>query len=154
MAAALLQQFNFLEDATIAIDNQAAIKTMTNHKSGPGQQLIDLFHNQMSGLAKQHQGVPIKIHWIPGHKGIPGNKEADKLAKQAAKQCSNPSLRLPSIYHSPLPCSKTASNANFAWLFKKDAHALFQKSLRYNRIHVIDPKAPLSDYRILTEDLT
>ena len=54
LAAALLQQFNFLEDATIAIDNQAAIKTMTNHKSSPGQQLIDLFHNQMSGLAKQH----------------------------------------------------------------------------------------------------
>ena len=54
LAAALLQQFNFLEDTTIAIDNQAAIKAMTNHKSGPGQQLIDLFHNQMSGLAKQH----------------------------------------------------------------------------------------------------
>ena len=154
LAAALLQQLNFLEDTTIAVDNQAAIKAMMSHKSGPGQQLIDLFHNHMSGIAKQHRGVPIKIYWIPGHKGIPGNEEADKLAKQAVKQCSDPSLRLPSIYHSPLPCSKTASKANFARLLKKDAHALFQKLPRYNRIHAIDPKAPSSNYKILTEDLT
>ena len=154
LVAALIQQLNFLEDATIAIDNQAAIKATMSHKSGPGQQLTNLFHNQMSGIAKQHRGVPIKIYWVPGHKGIPGNEEADKLAKQAVKQRSNPSLRLPSIYHSPLPCSKTASKANFARLLKKDACALFQKSPRYNRIHTIDPKAPSSNYKIITEGLT
>ena len=78
LAAPLLQQLNFLEDTTIAIDNQAAIKATASHKSGPGQQLIDLLHNSMSGIAKQHRGAPIKIYWIPGHKGIPGNEEVDK----------------------------------------------------------------------------
>ena len=98
LEAALLQQFDFLEDITIAIDNQAATKVTTNHRSAPGHQLIDFFHNQMSELAKWHQGVPIKIHWIPSHKGILGNEEVDKLAKQAMKQQGNPPPMLPSIF--------------------------------------------------------
>ena len=97
LAAALLQQLEFLEDVSIAIDNQVAIKAMTNHSSAPGQQLTDFFLNQMTKIARQHQGVPIKIRWIPGHKGSLGNKEADKLAKQAAMQQGNTSLIIPSI---------------------------------------------------------
>ena len=31
------------------------------------------------------KGVKISIQWIPGHKGIEGNKKADYLAKKAAK---------------------------------------------------------------------
>ena len=71
---------------SIAIDNQAAITATTNHRGTPGQQLTNFFLNQMTEIAQQHQGVLIKLHWIPGHKGIPGNEEVDKLAKQAAMQ--------------------------------------------------------------------
>ena len=73
LAATLLQQLDFLEDTTIAIDNQAAITATTNHCSAPGQQLTDVFLSQMTEIARRHQGVLIKIHWIPGHKGILGN---------------------------------------------------------------------------------
>ena len=62
LAAALLQQLDFLEDASIAIDNQVAITAMTNHRSTPGQQLTDFFLNQMTEIARWHWGIPIEIH--------------------------------------------------------------------------------------------
>lgn len=31
------------------------------------------------------EGVQIELHWVPGHKGVPGNQLADEVAKQAAK---------------------------------------------------------------------
>ena len=52
LAAALLQQLEFLEDLSIAIDNQAAIKATTNHCSAHGQQLTGFFLNQMTEIAR------------------------------------------------------------------------------------------------------
>ena len=52
LAAALLQQLEFLEDMSIAINNQVAIKATTNHHSSPGQQLTDFFLNQMTEIAR------------------------------------------------------------------------------------------------------
>ena len=154
LAAALLQQLKFLEDVSITIDNQAAIKVMTNHCSTPGPQLIDFFLNQMTEIARQHQGVPIKIHWIPGHKEILGNEEAEKLAKQAAMQQGDTASIIPSILRLSLPHSKTAHKTNFYKQIKEDAGNNFQKSTRYDRMHVINPKAPSHNYRELTATLT
>ena len=52
LAVVLLQQLDFLEDTTIAIDNQAAVKAITNFHSTPGQQITDFFINQMTELTK------------------------------------------------------------------------------------------------------
>ena len=52
LAAALLLQFDFLEDASITTDNQATIKATTSFRSTPGQQLLDFFLNKMTELAK------------------------------------------------------------------------------------------------------
>ena len=52
LAAAILQQLDFLEDASIAIKNQAAVKVITSFRSTPGQQITDFFINQMTELTK------------------------------------------------------------------------------------------------------
>ena len=154
LAAALLQQLEFLEDVSIAIDNQAAIKVMTNHSSAPGQQLTDFFLNQITEIARWHRGVLIEIRWIPSHKGILGNKEADRLAKQAAMQQGNTSPIIPSILQLSLPHSKTACKTDFYKRIKEATSNNFWKSTRYDRMHVIDPKAPSHDYRELMATLT
>ena len=51
LAAALLQQLDFLEEVTITIDSQAAIKAIMSFCSSLGQQLTDTFLQQMSELA-------------------------------------------------------------------------------------------------------
>ena len=128
LAAELLQQLDFPEDVTIATDNQAAIKAVTSFHSPPGQQIIDFFLSQMLELTNQHRGISFRIYWIPGHKGIPGNKKADKLAKLAAKQRSKLSPILPAILRSPLPHSTTACKTAHVKQSKDILCALFQKS--------------------------
>ena len=117
LAAGLLQQPDFLEDVSITFNNQVAIKWQLT--------TAVLQDNNSSELIKWHQGLLIKIHCIHGHKGILGNEEADKVAKQVAKQQGDPPLILPSILHSPLPHHKSTSKTNFAKQLKEDAYILF-----------------------------
>ena len=51
LAATLIQKMDFLEEVTIATDNQAVIKVITIFCSSPRQQLIDYFIGQMTELA-------------------------------------------------------------------------------------------------------
>ena len=138
----------------IAIDNQAVIKAVTRFHSTPGQQIINIFLSQMIELTNWHRDILFQIYWIPGHKGIPGNKKADKLAKLAAKLQSEPLPILPAILCSPLPHSTTTRKTVHAKQRKDILRALFQKSPRFDKIHAIDPKSPSSDYRELTSDLS
>ena len=62
LATALLQQLDFLEDGTITINNQAAVKAITSFHSTPGQQIIDFFINKMTELTKWHKGVPFEVY--------------------------------------------------------------------------------------------
>ena len=104
----------------------------------------------MSELANQHKGVPFEVYWIPAHKGNPGNEETNKLAKQAAKQQCDFTPSLPSILHFLLPHSKSACKTTHTRQLKENISSLFHKSPRYNKLHMINPKAPSSDYRELT----
>src|SRR5205085_2166674 len=52
----------------ILLDNYSAAKRMARNAPGAAGKL----------------GRPVKIRWVPGYMGIPGNKRADRLAKEGA----------------------------------------------------------------------
>ena len=65
-------------EAIIFTDNQGALKTLQNPREASGQHIVRHVLELLNDLTKQ-----VALHWIPAHRGIPGNEEADRLAKEA-----------------------------------------------------------------------
>jgi len=68
---------------TVAVfsDSQAAIRRTAHLEPGPGQRLTRRI-NQRAQTLLAH-GIATEIHWVPGHSGIPRNKDADRHANLA-----------------------------------------------------------------------
>ena len=65
-------------EAIIFSDNQGALKTLQNPRGASGQHIVRHVLELLGSLTEQ-----VALHWIPAHRGIPGNEEADRLAKEA-----------------------------------------------------------------------
>ena len=89
------------------------------------------------------RSVPIKVQWVPGHKGI---EKANEQAKEAAKGHSSPGQDLPEKLHTPLPSSRLALKMGHNKQVRPTVACLFTESLRYQRLHVINPKVPSANY--------
>lgn len=70
------------QNKTIAIltDSQAAIKAINSHKITSAS-VWECF-NTVNTLATHNK---VTIYWVPGHVGVDGNEEADKLARHGAE---------------------------------------------------------------------
>lgn len=69
------------QQITIVLDNQGVVQDMANKKTTSRalthkRQAINIIKN-IEGLAPN---INIMLRWCPGHRGIPGNEQADRLA--------------------------------------------------------------------------
>ncbi|KAJ7659008.1 hypothetical protein B0H17DRAFT_873695, partial [Mycena rosella] len=100
-----------LTDVDIFTDCQPAIIALSDPKAQPGQYLLATFHSLLLRLLRARPTLKVRMHWVPAHVGIAGNKCVDARAKQAAQGASSPlTLRIP-LFDSPLPTSKAAAIA-------------------------------------------
>ena len=65
-------------EAVIFTDNQGALQTLRSPREASGQHIVRHVLELLGNLTEQ-----VALHWIPAHRGIPGNEEADRLAKEA-----------------------------------------------------------------------
>ncbi|KAM5344599.1 hypothetical protein ACJ41O_013134 [Fusarium nematophilum] len=72
------------QDIAVCLDNLAAATCLRGTPSDSSQEVFLEFQ----ALAATHGAV--QVRWIPGHTNIPGNEEADKLAKAASSQPEPP----------------------------------------------------------------
>jgi len=71
---------------TVFTDSQATLKQIQSDEPGPGQVLALRTMNWVEALARKN--IQVEYRWVPAHKEIEGNEEADQQAtKVAYKHC-------------------------------------------------------------------
>jgi ribonuclease HI len=73
---------------TVFTDSQATLRRIQSDEPGPGQALALRTMNWESELTKKN--IRVEYRWVPAHKGVEGNEEADLQATKAAyKHCGS-----------------------------------------------------------------
>ena len=91
----LLHRERTCRTASCAVDNTASLRAVQNRKPHPAHYLVDELLKRIEALQRRHPGIDLTLRWVPGHKGIDGNEQADKEAKKAARGDSSPVHSLP-----------------------------------------------------------
>jgi ribonuclease HI len=84
-----------VQRASMAVDNTSAILRANSTEAMGAQWIWDLFHDRWKMVRRQHRALRMTIRWVPGHEGVRGNEEADRLVKKAIEKGSSRKAELP-----------------------------------------------------------
>jgi hypothetical protein len=121
-------------------------------KPTAGHYIFDAFHKEIETLKKRHN-IRVTVQWVPGHKGVKGNKRADEQAKKAITEGSSDKQQLPRLLRKMLPHSRSTAKWAFRETLKHNTQKLWQKSPRYARMKKTDPTTPSNKYLKLIANL-
>ena len=137
--------------AAIGLDNQATIRAFTSDLRSPSHHLMrEALHLatqiKKGNKKKGRNKTKVTICWTAGHKGIEGNKLADREAKEAAKGCISDTKLLLHYLRKPLLTNpsavKKAHNDSLAEEWCKE----WRSSKRGIAILAIDETSPLMKF--------
>ncbi|OAQ93892.1 reverse transcriptase [Purpureocillium lilacinum] len=108
LQAAIAAAVNTTTSIVVCIDNLAVATCLRGNPADSSQDAFTKFQD----LARAHGDV--EVRWIPGHAGIPGNEEADSLAK-AGCLLPEPPGAVPSLAHLRRLARQQPRDAFKAW---------------------------------------
>jgi ribonuclease HI len=150
----LIQAEKHVTRASIAADNLALITRTTDTRASAAHHIWDLFHSRLAMVKSRHPALHMTMRWVPGHEGVRGNEEADRLAKLAITQGSSAHQKLPAPLWRGLPQSKATMVRQAKEMIKQRAKKAWQESLRFAKMRAMDESMPSNNYLKLIASLS
>ena len=142
---------------SIYVDNQASMQALDSNKPGSGHYIADAIQDTYEKVMLLHPTARITFRWIPSHCFIPvpGNEEADRLAKLGAEQKElSPAEDLPPLLRNTLPHSKSAMDQAMLQALKQSAVRVLRKSKQWLKMKEVDPSMPSTAFRKAVAGMT
>ena len=98
--------------AIFYIDNQASITATQLINPTSGHHIFNAFNENIDMLKKKHSGIQLEIKWVPGHKGVEGNEQADVQAKKVITKGSSEQGELPRYLRKPATTQQVRNEGN------------------------------------------
>jgi ribonuclease HI len=130
--------------AAIGCDNQAALKAFQSDLQSPGHHIVrEIILMANKELKKKgRRKLKLIMRWTAGHKGIEGNKLADREAKRAAEGFSSDKHLLPLYVRKPLPTNPAATKRAHHEALKALWKTWWKASERGRRDALLDKATP------------
>lgn len=137
------------------MDNQASLQALKSIKPVSGHFVADAIHTTYGKVIKKHPTARITFRWIPSHCDVPGNEEADRLAKIAAEEGrDSPGHRLPALLQDKLPLSRSAMEMAMMKELKGEAKKVLRGSKQWGKMKNVDASMPSTRFQKTVVKLT